>query len=229
VRHVLQAATLFMLIPLVMGTSASADDSNEFSEANQALFLTPHFENVDDVGVTLSYRYERSGDDVDQPFTDEITVVITDVMEDHWRSADVSFFSGERERYFPPLQRARGNPVLTAFLQHDITRQGEQTNAPARHLQNRIKTVLEEDFEIRTVKFSFNGEEVEGREIVIEPYRDDPYNGRYPRQWRNKTYTFVVSEQVPGMVYSIRAELPDAARDGYRYRDVLTLDSVSGP
>lgn len=221
---------LVLTIALASGAAIADDRHAEFSEANQLLFLTPHMTALDREGMLLRYRYERSGElqQEEDIFSDHISMEITKVHEDDFRGADIQFLSGPRERPFPPVRQARGNPVLAGFLQHDVNRMGQAANQPMRYFQNRIKMALEEDPDIVPVTFDYGGEELEGTRIRITPYANDPDRRRYDREYWDKYYVFIVSEDVPGHIYRIEAVAPNADGEPY-YSDILTLESVESP
>jgi len=231
------AAFLLLTAPL---TASIAEDS--FSEANERLFRTPHLLQLEQPGATLDYRYKRMDnahyDEESVPanalprdFEDRIKLTITSVDE-QWRGTELALFTGERNIYFPTMQRSRGNPLLMAFLTHDVTRMSHKTSAPVRYFQNRIKTALEEESELTETTIRFDGQDVPGHEIVITPYSNDPDKARYDGNYWDKRYVFTVSEQIPGYIYSIEAVAPgmehmENGNADYWQFDKVVLDKVS--
>jgi hypothetical protein len=57
-----------------------------------------------------------------------------------------------------------------------------------------------------------NSKNVNARQIVIQPYLNDPNADRFA-QYVGKRYTFVISDDVPGRVLLIRTEVPGAGND----------------
>ena len=74
---------------------------------------------------------------------DDIVVRLTGTTADSARNAEVSYFTGPRERYVPPFNGVRGNPILSVFLQRDVNEMARQTGGPVRHFQKQIKLALE--------------------------------------------------------------------------------------
>ncbi|MCK8515416.1 hypothetical protein M0534_03575 [Methylonatrum kenyense] len=227
---------LSLLATLTLGlsmaaTTAYADNRDEFSKANQLLFLTPHMDALDESGIDVRYRYERSGthQEPDDVFSDHITLTITDVLDDSFRAGEVEFLTGERQRPFPGFRQARGNPVLAGFLQHDVHRMGLASSAPVRYFQDRIKIKLEEEPVMEEVSFEFDGEEFDGHRITVTPYADDSDRSRYDREFWEKYYVFTVSEELPGFIYQLEAVAPNSNGEEPYYKDVLTLESIERP
>jgi hypothetical protein len=48
---------------------------------------------------------------------------------------------------------------------------------------------------------------------VIDPFKDDPAKSRYTR-FANKTYSFVLSDQVPGGVVSLKTVMREGSNTG---------------
>ncbi len=220
-----------LALTLTVSLSAQADNRDEFSKANQMLFLTPHMDALDEAGTTVHYRYERSGthQEPENVFSDHISLTITDVLEESFRAGEVQFFTGDRERPFPGFRQARGNPVLAGFLQHDVNRMSEAAGQPVRYFQNRIKTVLEDEPVIEEITFEYEGEDVTGHRITVTPYKGDSDRNRYDREFWEKYYTFTVSEDVPGFIYQLEAVAPNSDAEEPYYQDILTLESIERP
>lgn len=220
-----------LALSLSLATVVQADPRDEFSEANQLLFLTPHMDALDQSGIDVRYRYERSGthQDEDDVFSDHITLSITDVLDESFRAGEVEFLTGDRQRPFPGFRQARGNPVLAGFLQHDINRMSQASGAPVRYFQNRIKMKLEDEPVMEEVSFEFDGEEFDGHRIKVTPYANDSDRSRYDREFWDKYYVFTISEDLPGYIYQLEAVAPNANAEEPYYRDVLTLESIDRP
>lgn len=220
-----------LAVGLTLATGAHADNRDEFSRANQLLFLTPHMDALDESGTEVRYRYERSGthQDEDDVFSDHITLSITDVLDESFRAGEVEFLTGDRQRPFPGFRQARGNPVLAGFLQHDINRMSEASGAPVRFFQNRIKMKLEDEPVIEEVSFEFDGEEFNGHQITVTPYADDSDRSRYDREFWDKYYVFTISEDLPGYIYKLEAVAPNSNAEEPYYKDVLTLEVIDRP
>ena len=206
----LQLSGVVTGLALCLGCNALANaaDSEEtsFSRANTLLFYTDHLAKVS-VPSTLRYTVMHRGSDRGA-FSDTIELRVSEASTEGQKNVAVSYFTGERRQYVPPLSNAEGNPVLKVFLQRVVHEMGRLTQGSWRHFQKRIKLALAEDASITPVTFDFKGTDVHGQRIRIEPYRDDPKRKRFAR-YAHKFYEFTLSEDVPGMIYTIHAVVPD--------------------
>ncbi len=197
-------------LALCLGCSALANaadsEQTSFSRANTLLFYTDHLANVS-VPSTLRYTFMHRGQDR-EAFSDTIELRVSEASTKDQKNVAVNYFTGDRRQYVPPLTNAEGNPVLKVFLQREIHEMGRLTQGPWRHFQKRIKHALAEDASITAVTFDFKGTLVHGHRIRIDPYRNDPKRLRFAR-YAHKFYEFTLSEDVPGMIYTIHAVVPD--------------------
>ena len=198
------AVALAGALALAVGPAAADDD--DLSEANRLLFMTPHLAGLPGPGV-LHYRLEGSGED-GEPLADTIDLrVSSSAVADGWR-VEVEYLSGPRRRYVPPVENARGNPLIKVFLQRQVVRLGEATGGHWRYFQKAVKTALAESARVETVRLEHGGDEVAATVITVAPYRDMEQSGRLAA-YRSLRYRFVLSEEIPGQVLSL-----EAAADG---------------
>jgi hypothetical protein len=61
--------------------------------------------------------------------------------------------------------------------------------------------------------------------ITLQPYRHDPQIDRYAA-FRDKSYHFVLSQVVPGMIYEIEARLAGAGADAPASVDRVTYKEI---
>lgn len=189
--------------------NAAVAEETSFSRANTLLFFTDHLANVS-VPNTLRYTFNNSGAET-EAFSDTIEIRVTEASTKGQKKVALNYFTGERRQYVPPIPNAKGNPVLKVFLQREVHEMGRLTQGPWRHFQNRIKRALAQDASISPVTFQLKGNNTHGLRIRIEPYRDDPKRKRFEK-YAYKYYEFTLSDDVPGMVYEIRAAVPGNAQ-----------------
>ncbi len=213
-RSAVKTAVMFSLTWLGIVTVA-ADE--QFSKANQILFDTDHFRSISEPTV-LHYSFKKAMPD-DTGFDDSINVRIGAVNADGSRNVALEYFTGDRKRYVPEVMNAIGNPVIVVYLQRDVNEMGRLTSGPWRHFQKRIKLALEATENVTTVPVSFEGRELEAREVRIEPYRDDPMRERYA-DYAEKYYVFTLAPDVPGYVFEIRSVVP--GQGGAAVEEVLS-------
>ena len=112
----------------------------------------------------------------------------------------------------PPLDDARGNPVLLGFLEHDIAQMSRLTGGSATYFRKRIRMALANGAQVVAQPITWQGRQVPAQVVRIQPYRDDPLHARYEK-YAGKTYRFVLSDSVPGGVYQLATALADGAQD----------------
>jgi hypothetical protein len=181
-----------------------AAGADAISEAETLLFQTNHLRNVR-APATLTYSYREEGS-LAPGFDDQVRLDLAPGGP----AATLVFLSGARQREAPAVDNPQGNPVLLGFLERDIAEMQRLTGGSGNYFRKRIRMALAQAAQVRPRRFTYAGKAVDGREVVIEPYRDDPLHARF-EQLTGKRYTFVVSEQVPGGVYQVRAAVAGAA------------------
>lgn len=209
--------------------TVQASENEEFSEANNLLFTLDHLGNIA-TSASLNYHYVKSGT-VESGFEDDIKLNFKPAKSAQERGAEVKLFTGDRNRWVPDFKGAKGNPLLTIFLQRDIHEMNRLTDGQWRHFQKRIKLALENNAKIEPVEFEFEGKKYQGKEITIHPYLDDPLNKRF-KKYAGKYYVFTLSNTLPGMLYQIRAIAPDevespGGKKSALLSEVLTLTKAT--
>lgn len=192
--------------------------------AEAMLFQTNHLRNLQ-APATLVYKlhHAASGADAsDAAFDDRVRLHL-----DASRTATLEFMSGARQWRSPGVEEAEGNPVLLGFLERDIAEMQRLTGGSMNYFRKRIRLALAHAAQVRPLRIAFGGKSVAGREVAIEPYRDDPMHARFER-YTGKRYLFVLSEQVPGGIFQLRALVPAAAgaRKGVMADETLTLTDI---
>ncbi|URI08290.1 hypothetical protein MW290_06900 [Aquincola tertiaricarbonis] len=223
-RHLLAllAATPALALP-----AWAQSGSGDISAAERALFMRPHLLNAQP-GQALQYGFRHAGS-LDAPFDDRVTISLGARPEGGCCSASGQFLTAERAVQLPELPVATSNPVILYFLERDVREMQRLTKGQQNHFRKRIRVALAERAQIREVKLSWRGQPVEGSEISIAPYLDDPNRPRFER-YAGKTYLFVLSEAVPGGVVALRTTVPGAAGTAEPLiEDTLTLDGAEPP
>ena len=196
---------LGLCVGLISIHSIAIAEDTSFSRANTLLFYTDHLANVS-APNTIHYTFVNRGAET-EGFSDAIELRVTEASKDGHKNVSLNYLTGSRHQYVPPIPNSKGNPILKVFLQRDVHEMGRLTRGPWRHFQNRIKLAFAHEAQISPVTFRFNGKDAHGLRIRIEPYRNDPKRGRFEK-YANKYYEFTLSEDVPGMIYEIRAVVP---------------------
>lgn len=196
-----------LILGLATATVPAAEE--EFSEANRALFFTDHLASIT-APTTVEYDFRRTTT-LGDGFEDQISIDIFKVHDDGTKDVRVNYFTGQRARHVPLSEHARGNPIVTVYLQRDIHQMDRATEGQWRYFQRRIKQALEESAELSPSTFELDGRTVAGTKIHIEPFAEDPNRDRYAER-ANKFYEFILSPEVPGQIYQIRSVTWEAGK-----------------
>lgn len=208
--------------------SLPAAAAEEFSQAETLLWMTDQLAAVEQP-VRLVYSFEKSGT-LEQGFSDRVEFVVDAVNDDGTKAARLNFFTGERNFPVPPVSNTTVNPVLKVYLQGDVYEMNRLTDPDGssrerwRYFQRRIKFAFAEAAEVKPAQFMFDGRQYQGHEVTIEPYRNDPHKQQF-EILSGKRYRFVVSEALPGYLYSIETRVPGDG-DQNLIREYLELSAV---
>jgi hypothetical protein len=193
-----QVAILAALAALAQGAAGA----QPVSPAETLLFETDHLARLQ-APATLVYDF-RMASNVEPGFSDKVQLDVANVKGK--RSATLHFLSGKHKQDIPALEEAHGNPVLLGFLEHDIAEMKRLTGGSTSYFRKRIRMALAEGAQVTPQSISWHGKALQAQAVRIQPYLNDPMHARFETYIR-KTYTFVVSEQVPGGLYQVRTSL----------------------
>lgn len=207
-RAILVILLLFALGPL---TAAEVTQAPTYSAAENLLWLSDHLANINQP-IMLRYKFEKTGS-LEEAITDTVELEIIKIHQDGMKDAEVNFFTGERHHYVPPKEHINGNPVLGLYLEGDTYEMQRLTRGGASYFQRRIKAALASAAQIQPISFGFNGQKCEGTKVVIAPYVNDPKRILFEK-FADKTYEFILSNQIPGNLYQIRTVVPAKAGAG---------------
>lgn len=196
--------------------AAPPSAARAIAPAETLLFQTDHLQNVR-APQTLTYAFRKAGS-LEPGFDDQVRLALAPGK----RVVTLHFLSGARARPAPDADSPEGNPVLLGFLERDIAEMARLTGGSANYFRKRIRLALAEAAQVQPRRFSYGGKAVDGREVVIEPYRDDPLRQRF-EQYVGKRYTFVVSALVPGGVYQVHTAVAGAAGGAALIDETMTL------
>ncbi|MGJ9420608.1 hypothetical protein ACHAC9_23065 [Massilia sp. CMS3.1] len=171
------------------------------SPAEVLLFETDHLAKMQ-APATLVYEFRKLSN-AESPLTDSVQL---DVSRSKGQvQAALHFLSGARKRDLPKVDDAHGNPVLLGFLEHDIGEMKRLTGGAVGYFRKRIRLALA-SAQVTPQRITWQGKTVEGKAVRIQPYLDDPLHARFENYVR-KTYTFVLSDAVPGGLYQVSTSL----------------------
>ena len=195
------------LVLLLPGVAGAADD---FSAAEQALFIDNHLDKLRPP-LTLHYGYRKTGT-LEAAFDDNVDVMLTAQADGMCCAASARFFTGARAMRQPEVEGAQGNPAILYFLERDIREMQRLTRGNANYFRKRIRMALYQGASIRDLTLQYRGRPVAVREFSISPYLDDPNRPRYEKL-ANKQYLFMLSDGVPGRLYAIRTRIDGESAD----------------
>ncbi len=206
---------------------ATAGNKQDFSPAEKTLLMTDQLSTLKPP-MQLVYSFQHSGT-LEAGYQDRVTLRLKARAGDKpCCAADADFLSGERKVDLPTIDDAAGNPVTLYFLEYDIRDMKRLTKGASNYFRKRIRMALYDGASIDAVSFAYKGKTVAGRQITVEPYRDDPNRARFENMVR-KRYVFTLSDDVPGVLAAIRTVVPGASADAALLRDDLVLDGVVPP
>jgi hypothetical protein len=219
-------AVLVVLATLAAGTAAA----QQISPAETLLFETDHLARVK-APATLVYTFHKDSN-VEPGYKDEVRLELARINGK--LSATLHFLSGERKQDIPALEDPHGNPVLLGFLEHDIAEMKRLTGGSTSYFRKRIRMALAEGAQLSVEPVTYQGNTLQAQAVRIQPYLNDPMHARFEK-YLHKTYTFVLSDKVPGGLYQLRSSLgkPDTVRTGAApaappmIDETLTLISVT--
>ena len=197
--------------------------ASKLSTANQALYTTNHLKSITH-SVRLNYGFKKTGT-LENGFTDKIIVNVKRVLPSGRKDLEFTFLTGKNKVRFRPMQGFNGNPVFMLFLERDVREMQRMTGGNALYFRTRIRNAIAAA-ETHPTTFTFRGKTYQGTEIRIQPYRDSDLISRFP-QFSRKTYIFMLSKDIPGGFYQIRAMTPAGKKDVELTDERLTFNSMT--
>lgn len=210
------------------GDSAAVDPEHfTFSEAENRLWMDDHLSNIHKP-VRLYYSFVKKGS-YEDGFTDDVYLDILHVNDDGSKDTNMQFFTGDREQNFGAenVTHVHGNPVIGTYMSGDAFEMNRLTNGSWRYFQRIIKLAFANGAEVEPVKFNFGGKDVSGEKITIEPFIKDPHRRQFEK-FAKKRYEFIVSNDIPGMLYQINTVVPPESDKESEplIQETLTLERV---
>lgn len=200
----LRAAGLRLAVVAALSIANAA--AQPISPAEMLLFETDHLAKLK-APATLVYEFRKLSN-VEAAFTDSVQL---DVSRSKGQvHAALRFLSGKRRHAMPDIDDAHGNPVLLGFLEHDIAEMRRLTGGAVTYFRKRIRMALSDKAQVTPQRVLYQGKTVDANAVRIQPYLDDPLHARFEKYVR-KTYTFVLSDAVPGGLYQVRTSLENTA------------------
>jgi hypothetical protein len=220
-RTALPVGAACLRFALLAALSIGSAIAQPVSPAEALLFETDHLARMK-TPATLVYEFRKLGN-VEPAFTDSVRLEVS--RKAGQVHAALRFLTGQRTRTLPEVDDAHGNPVLLGFLEHDIAEMKRLTGGSVTYFRKRIRMALANSAQVKPQRISYQGKTVEGKAVRIQPYLDDPMRARF-EQYVHKTYTFILSDGVPGGVYQVSTSL--ANTEGNRPGTVVAHTVAAG-
>lgn len=205
------ALALFALAvaPFAQGAPARDDEGGDLTREQRLLFGTPHLDNVR-ARASLYYDFHQHGSAAEVVEDREILLEITDVSE-RGMNLETAFLDAAGKRTYA-VENFRGNPMLMFFLEWDVGKMDDASVVSRHHFRHLLRNAFR-DAGSEKVTFAYGGRDATGHKVFFDPLaskKGDPKYKNYPA----KRYEFVLSDDVPGGVYSIATRIPAATAKG---------------
>ncbi len=184
-------------------------DEYEFSNAENKLWMDKHLLNIEQP-ARLHYEFEKTGS-YEEGFIDDIYLDIVKINKDGTRDAALDFFTEERRQKVSPsnVEKITGNPVIGIFLQGDVYEMSRYTEGGWKYFHRQIKLAIADNNESEPVTIELNGKEYQGEKITLYPFEKISKKSRL-REFSDKRYEFILSDEIPGKLYQIWTVINDA-------------------
>ena len=192
------------IVALPLAWPALAADPSQFSDAEKRLFVDDHLRGLRGP-TTLEYVYAKRGS-LEGAVDDTARVVVGPTSAGGGQSVKVEYLTATRKLELSDIDAANANPVILFFLERDVREMQRLTGGSANYYRKRIRMALADGGQVEAVTRNIGSHRIAATAIHLTPYRDDPARSRYEK-FADKTYTFTLSDDVPGKVVEIRSEI----------------------
>jgi hypothetical protein len=196
------AALAVAALPIALPVQAA--DPSQFSVAEKRLFVDDHLRGLRGP-ATLEYTYAKRGS-LEAGVDDTARVIVGPASAGAGPSVRVEYLTETRKLELADIDAAHANPVILFFLERDVREMHRLTGGSVSYYRKRIRMALAEGGQVEAVTRNLGSRRIAAVEIHVAPYRDDPARSRYEK-FADKTYTFTLSDDVPGTVVELRSEL----------------------
>ena len=214
--------SLVFAIGLAAWTAATPAPSQEAPAASDLLFETQDWRSAPP-DASLLYRYERVSSlpsERVQGLSDTIRLLLSPGSSADIRNVQVEMFSGAQRRPAGPFDDVAGNPVLVLFLEQHLKTLVSAVGANPGYLKNAIRAGLRDSASVTPITTAYEDQQVPAWKIATRPFLQDPHRAQM-MGLDTLTYSFVVSDYVPGRVHSIDVRA-DAANGRQLFQETLS-------
>jgi hypothetical protein len=218
-----RVALAFAVAAQLLAAPVDAADPSQFSVAENRLFIDDHLRGLPGP-TTLEYTYQKRGS-LEGAIDDTARVIVRPRSAAGPQSVKVEYLSDARKLELPDIDAANANPVILYFLEREVREMHRLTGGSVNYYRKRIRMALAEGGNVEAVKVDLGPRRIAATEIHIAPYRDDPARSRYEK-FAEKTYVFMLSDDVPGKVVELRSELSIPSGDAGRPREIVMAETL---
>ncbi len=211
----------------------SIDDSGrvdsetfEFSNTENKLWMDKHLHNIKQP-ARLHYEFEKTGS-YEEGFIDDVYLDVVKINNDGTRDTVLEFFTAERKQLVSPdtVTHVSGNPVIGKYLTGDTYEMNRLTGGNWKYFLRELKLAMADNNESEIVTVRLSDEQHKAEKITLLPFESENNKLRL-KEFSDKRYEFILSDEIPGKLYQIRTVINDAKNpDEPLIEEVLTLKSV---
>ncbi len=196
---------IFSVCLLGYSSFALSDES-----ATSLIYQAQHFQNVKP-NEFLTYEF-GTWNQLEKIFTEppnlteSVNLEVLKVEADSLADVLLSFPAQGHQIEFPVFHDLQWNPVITAFLEHDIQELSEKIGGGELYFRNSIRHSLNSITASHEI-ISYVSENVPAKMIEIQPFSNSPLPDHLKPIVEDKVYRFWFSEKVPGFVAQIETQV----------------------
>lgn len=217
--HGLRAVVAAISITVVAAGSASAAPT-----AVELVFEQPFFAKMEP-GTVLSYRFARTAEDkgLAPSFEDDVKLNVT--KRDEQKTIMIDLYSGTRARTLGPMPTG-GNPMVITMLEQDVAEMQKVLGGSPYYIRNRMRDAINAGESVEPAKIDYQGRSVDGWKVTLKPFATDKNRDKL-KDFADRSYEMLFSDQVPGGLYQILAITPKAGAEKPLLVENLTLTGVA--
>lgn len=220
----LRIVATLLLCGLVSAAHAAPDKG---PTAVDLLFNTKHLDSVKK-GDVVNYKFKREVQDMrngGDPFEDDIVIKITGETPENAKNVKLNIFTGDRARAGIETPGMTGNPMLIWQLNRCVASYSKVAGGSPMYLKGKIREALGKDAKVETAQFEIDGKTVDGHKVTIVPFANDPAKNRM-NGYENSIMEFLVSNQVPGYLYAMKANYFSNGKGTPKIQESVTFTSL---
>jgi hypothetical protein len=163
------------------------------------LFESRHLDHIAK-GAEVTYRFERKVSNekmLGAGFADDIKLGVTKVNEKGDREVEFKVFTNTAARDPSSWPDLTINPIFIWYLDRAVANFGQLAGGNHPYLKQKFREALRDKAAVESVKFNYNGKDVDAYRVTLTPYAGDPSSQKM-QGFENARFTIVVSNDVPG-------------------------------